>query len=130
MPGRASRPVLLYDGDCRLCRFAARAVARLDRGGEVLLLPLADDEASSLLADVPVDERLATWRLVTGDGSHFGYGRGVVELLRTMRTTRSAARVIGALPPRVLDRFYAFTARHRSRLGRVVPDGPAPRTYS
>jgi len=34
------RPVLLYDGGWRLCRFAARAVVALDRNRRLALLPL------------------------------------------------------------------------------------------
>ena len=123
------RPVLLYDADCRFCRFAARLVVRADRGDELVLLPLQDDKASSFLADLPESERRATWRLVFGDGSRTGYGRGVVELLRAMRLPRPAARAVGALPPRVLDDLYGLVARNRGRLGRLVPDGPAPRRY-
>jgi predicted DCC family thiol-disulfide oxidoreductase YuxK len=122
------RPVLLYDGDCRLCRFAARTVARLDRDGELRLLPLDDAEAAPLLRSVPQAERHATWRLVTGDVT-VGHGRGAVELVRSLGLTRPAARILRAIPPPALDSVYELVARHRSRLGRFVPDGPAPRRY-
>jgi len=46
---RLLRPVLLYSGTWRFCRWAARVVARLDRGEGLALLPLADDEAGRLL---------------------------------------------------------------------------------
>jgi predicted DCC family thiol-disulfide oxidoreductase YuxK len=121
-------PVLLYDGDCRLCRFAARTIARLDRDGELLVLPLDDAAAAPLLRDVPPDETHATWRLVT-DGATFGYGRGAVELAGALRLTRPAARVLGRIPPGALDALYGVVSRQRSRLGRLVPDGLAPRRY-
>ena len=123
-----ARPVLLYDGGCRLCRFVARTVARLDRDGELLLLPLDDSEAAALLRDVAPGDRHATWRLVTR-GAAFGYGRGAVELARALRLTRPAARILQTIPPPVLDALYELVARHRCRLGRLVPDGPAPRRY-
>jgi hypothetical protein len=35
----------------------------------------------------------------------------------------------GWIRGRVPDAVYRFAARHRERLGRLVPDGPAPRRY-
>jgi len=128
VPDELSRPVLLYDADCRLCRFVARVVLRLDRHDELGLLPLHDDDAAELLVDVSERVRPETWRLVA-KGEDVGYGRGAVELLRAMRLTRPAARMLAALPPSLLDRLYVVVARNRRRLGRLVPDGPAPRRY-
>jgi predicted DCC family thiol-disulfide oxidoreductase YuxK len=102
------RPVLLYDRDCRLCRFSARLVARLDRGEQLAFLPLDDPAAAALLEPVPAEERLASWRLVRRDGSV--RGRGWVR---------------GRLP----DAAYGLVARNRGRLGRLVPDGPGPHRY-
>jgi hypothetical protein len=102
------RPVLLYDAHCRACRFAARVVARLDRGRRLAFLPLDDPAADELLASIPATERLASWRLVRRDGSVAGYGW-----------------VRGRLP----DAAYGLIARNRGRLGRLVPDGEAPRRY-
>jgi hypothetical protein len=57
---------------------------------------------------LPEAERLASWRLVRRDGRMVGYGW-----------------IRGRIP----DAVYRFVARHRERLGRLVPDGPAPRRY-
>jgi hypothetical protein len=72
------------------------------------VLPLADPSAEPLLEPLSEDERLASWRLARRDGTIVGYGwvRG-----------------------RVPDAAYRFIARHRDFLGRLVPDGPAPRRY-
>lgn len=102
------RPVLLYDDDCRFCRFSARVVARLDRGERLAFLPLDDPAADLLLATVPADERSASWRLVQRDGSVRGHGW-----------------VRGRLP----DAAYGLVARNRRRLGRLVPDGAGPYRY-
>jgi predicted DCC family thiol-disulfide oxidoreductase YuxK len=126
MPGRARRPVLLYDADCRLCRFAARIVVRLDRGEELAVLPLRDERAAPFLEPLPEDERFASWRLALTDGTLAGYGAGSVALLQAMRLTRPAASVLATLPGRVLEVPYGVVAGHRSLLGRIVPDGPAP----
>lgn len=124
----STRPVLLYDGGCRLCRFAARAVERLDGDEELLLLPLDDPDAAPFLQGVPVEKRDETWRLVRG-ASAVGHGRGAVELAQSLRLTRPAARILRAVPPAALDRLYELVARNRRPLGRLVPDGPAPRRF-
>jgi predicted DCC family thiol-disulfide oxidoreductase YuxK len=120
-------PTLLYDADCRLCRFVARVVDRLDRDRELALLPLQDPGAAPLVAELPEHERHATWRIAHEDGSLVGRGEGAPVLLRTMTLTRPAGRLLAHVPPRALDAAYDLFARHRGRLGRLVPDGPAPR---
>jgi predicted DCC family thiol-disulfide oxidoreductase YuxK len=125
----APRPVLLYDGECRLCRFTARVVARLDRREELAILPFQDEEAAPYLAGLPMSERSATWRLARPDGSLAGYGAGAPELLAAMGVTRQVGRLLGRVPDSVLDRLYALIARSRGTLGRLVPDGPAPKRF-
>jgi predicted DCC family thiol-disulfide oxidoreductase YuxK len=88
---------------------------------------MRDPAAAPLLERLPEDERFATWHLVRPDGSLAGHGAGLVELAQAMRLTRPVARVLARLPHRTLEAVYAVIARHRSRLGRLVPDGPAPR---
>jgi len=121
--------VLLYDAECRLCRFTARCVARLDRHRELALLPLQDAAAQPLLADLDEDQQLRTWRLAQPDGFMVGYGAGIPELLASMRPTRPLGRVLRLAPERVLEGLYHAIVRNRGSLGRFVPDGPAPRRY-
>jgi predicted DCC family thiol-disulfide oxidoreductase YuxK len=122
-----ARPVLLYDAECRVCRFVARTVERLDRSRELALLPLQDEAAAPLLAPLGEDERLASWRLALPDGSLAGRGAGAPELLRAMRLTRPAGRLLALVPPGLLDAAYDVVTRNRRHLGLLVPDGHAPR---
>jgi predicted DCC family thiol-disulfide oxidoreductase YuxK len=117
------RPVLLYDGACRLCRFAARTVVRLDRDGLVGVLPFADPAAAGLLASIDPAARLTSWHLVLPDGRHASRGE-VAPLLELLPATRRLAPVARRLP---LERLYALVSSRRGVLGRLVPDGPAPR---
>jgi len=69
---------------------------------------LQDTEAAALLTEIPETERRETWRLVRPHGtpvSHLGV-RG-----------------------RVPDALYRAVAERRGLLGRLVPDGAAPRRY-
>jgi predicted DCC family thiol-disulfide oxidoreductase YuxK len=122
---------MLYDGDCRLCRAAARIVAALDRDEALALVPLADGEAATLLSSVPEAARSERWWLVLRNGTPLPGDAGAGhELLRELRLTRPVASVIGALrASRLLDALDVRVSRHRSRLGRLVPDGPAPRRF-
>ena len=79
--------------------------ARLDR---LAILPLDDEEAAPLVVTVPEAERDASWRLVRSDGSLVGY-----------------LGVRGRVP----DAIYLALVRRRDLLGRLVPDGPAPRRF-
>jgi hypothetical protein len=71
-------------------------------------LPLQDPAAEPLLASLPEGERLESWRLVRRDGSVSGY-----------------LGLRGRLP----DALYRALAGRRDLLGRLVPDGSAPRRY-
>ena len=81
---------------------------RLDRGERLAILPLDDLAAQPLLEALSEPERLASWRLARRDGSLLGY-----------------AGVRGRIP----DALYRAVAERRDLLGRLVPDGPAPRRY-
>ena len=118
------RPTLLYDGDCRFCRFAARTADRLDRERRIALLPFDDPDALELVERLPAGERAASWQLVLPDGRRASRGRGVVELLRV---TGRAPRLAWSLRLLPLDHLYAVVARHRPALGKLVPDGPGPK---
>jgi predicted DCC family thiol-disulfide oxidoreductase YuxK len=126
-----ARPVLLYSGGCRFCRWAARTVAAFDRGQQLAFLPLADQEAGRLLDAVPESRRTESWWVVRRDGIPVAgkSGAGIV-LLTEIRPTRLLGRVLGAigLSP-LIDALDASVARYRGRLSRFVPDGPAPRRY-
>jgi predicted DCC family thiol-disulfide oxidoreductase YuxK len=124
---RMRRPVLLYDADCRFCRFTARAVRRLDRRGRLALLPLGDEEASPLLAGLPEEQRLDSVRLAESDGELLARGGAVARVLAYLGLP--SALVGGRLAVRLLDAGYELVARNRGRLGLLVPDGPAPRRF-
>jgi hypothetical protein len=95
------------------------------------LLPLDDDEAGRLLTAVPEEARDECWWLVLRDGAPLqGDAGGGVALFAEVRLTRPLGRALEALHASALvDTLDKVVARHRSRLGRVVPDGLAPRRF-
>jgi predicted DCC family thiol-disulfide oxidoreductase YuxK len=126
--GLLRRPVLLYDAECRFCRFCVRGIARVDRPEGLGFLSLQDDEAAALLGELSASERLESWRLVEIDGTLGGFGAGTVGLVGALGLT-TVARLLDRIPDDTLDRIYGAVARRRGLLGRLVPDGPAPRRY-
>jgi predicted DCC family thiol-disulfide oxidoreductase YuxK len=94
------RPVVVYDGGCRFCRFAARVAARLDRG-RYAYLPFDDPDAEPLLAPLPAEKRFASAHVVRENG--------------TLWSPSSAP--------------YRLVAHNRHRLGRLVPSRSGPRRY-
>jgi hypothetical protein len=103
----------------------------LDRRQELALLPLADEEARRLLASVPEERQGECWWLVLRDGTPVAGDRGgAVRLLAELQLTQPLGRTLRTLRlSAVLDGPDRLLARYRKRLGRFVPDGPAPRRY-
>ena len=131
---KLDRPVLLYDGDCRFCRFTARAIEALDRRRRFGYLPFADELALDLLAPVPADERQHSIHLVFPDGDIASAGDALAELSRVLPlggvlsdAARDHQRVRGAF------RWgYGLVADRRGQLSSLVPDvrGPLRRPES
>jgi len=103
----------------------------LDRGERLALLPLGAAEAAGLLASVSEEERMQTWWLVDRNRAPVRGDRGGgVPALCEMRLTRPLGRLLARVrASELVDAFDRLVARHRSRLGRLLPDGPAPRRY-
>ena len=80
---------------------------------------------------MPEDARGECWWLVLRDGTPVaGDGGAGVLVLSELRATRSLGRAlerVGATP--LVDALDKLVTRHRAGLGRIVPDGAAPRRY-
>jgi len=131
---KPDRPVLLYDGDCRFCRFAARAIEALDRRCRFGYLPFADELAPDLLAPIPADEREHSIHVVFPDGEIASAGDALAELSRVLPL---GGVLTGAAHDhrRVRETFrwgYGLVAGQRGRLSSLVPDvrGPLRRPES
>jgi predicted DCC family thiol-disulfide oxidoreductase YuxK len=114
-----TRSVLLFDSDCGFCRWATDRILAWDREGRLRAVALQSAEADNLLAAFDVDRRRGSWHLVEPDGGVRSAGRAVAPLLRTLPGGRPLALVAETFP-RATDAAYAWVARHRGRLGRVV----------
>ena len=95
------------------------------------MLPLADEEADTLLDGIPKEARMECWWLVLRDGTPVaGNKGGGVAILSELRLTRPVGvmlRLLRLSP--VVDFLDDQLAGQRARLGRFVPDRPALRRY-
>ncbi|MFL5738143.1 MAG: thiol-disulfide oxidoreductase DCC family protein [Actinomycetota bacterium] len=112
------RAALLFDADCGFCRWATARLLRWDRSRRLRPVPLQSAEADLLLATVPKELRGSSWHLVR-DGRVRSAGRAVSPLLRMLPGGRVLAAVAEAFPGGT-DASYAWVARHRGLLGRIV----------
>jgi hypothetical protein len=80
---------------------------------------------------VPEDARGECWWLVLRDGTPVaGDDGGGVAVFAELRLTRWLGGLLRAVrATRAIDALDALVARHRSQLGKLVPEGPAPRRY-
>jgi hypothetical protein len=84
-----------------------------------------------VLARVPDEQRGECWWLVLPDGTPLAGDRGGgVAILSELALTRPLGRLLRTLHASLLvDALDRSVARRRGRLGRLVPDGPAPRRF-
>jgi predicted DCC family thiol-disulfide oxidoreductase YuxK len=113
------RAVVFYDEDCGFCRWATGRVLAWDRRDRIRAVALADPEAERLLPGMDRERLMASWHVLGPDGRVWSAGRAVAPLLRLLPAGAPLAAVAAGFP-RITDRLYDWTARHRGRLGALL----------
>lgn len=114
----AQRPVLIYDGECGICRRSVRWVRARDPEHRVETIPYQDPSVGRRFPEIPAERLEAAIQLVRPDGRRFEGARAVEELLGLLPGWRIPAllfRVPGVR--RLARRVYARVARSRRRFG-------------
>jgi predicted DCC family thiol-disulfide oxidoreductase YuxK len=114
-----ARAVLLYDRDCRFCRFSLARVLGWDRRGRLRPLALQEPEAQRLLAGIEEQRRMGSWHLIELNGELSSAGSALPPLLRMLPGGRPLA-ALAELSPGLTETAYDFVARNRSKFSRVV----------
>jgi predicted DCC family thiol-disulfide oxidoreductase YuxK len=112
--------LVLYDGDCGLCKWLLAWLLRLDRAERLRPLALQRLEAEALLDDLDPVERMASMHLVAPDGTRLSAGEALPPLLRLLRGGRLPAAV-AARVPRLTSAGYRWVAANRIGISRFVP---------
>ena len=113
--------VVLYDEDCGFCRWTLGRLLAWDSHEALRPVPISSEEGERLLADMPREQRLASWHLVRG-GRRWSAGAAFPPLLSLLPGGSRPAR-LSARMPRLSEAGYAFVARNRGFFGRLVSDG-------
>jgi len=114
------RPVLLYDGDCGLCKVILARILALGGASRIRPVALQDPEADRLLGGIPRGERMDSFHMVMPDGSVHSAGRAFVPLFDTLPGAGPLARLAG-LSPAASERFYRLIAGNRTVIGKRIP---------
>jgi predicted DCC family thiol-disulfide oxidoreductase YuxK len=129
-PNVMTRPVVVYSGTCRFCRWAANIVERLDRDEVVGMIAHDDSEAEAIMGQISERDWDRSWQLVFPDGRRLMSGEATVELLSRLARTRWLGRALMVLHlTPLVTVIYLAVSRVRPYLSRLVPDEPGPRRF-
>ena len=106
--------LVIYDGDCRVCRFGIEVIRVLDLGHALEFCPFGNPIAERRLAELPLDERYISFHVATHDELHSG-----TQAAKTTLEALPLGRIATALG---LHHAYPLIVRSRGLLGRFVPD--------
>lgn len=104
--------VLLFDSRCGFCRRSVSRLLKWDRHGRLRPVALQDPEADELLGGMTREQKMASWHLVTADGTVYSAGAAFPPLLRLLPGGRLFAALTAAFPG-VTERAYRYVARTR-----------------
>jgi predicted DCC family thiol-disulfide oxidoreductase YuxK len=111
---------ILYDPDCGFCRVCVALLLSWDRRRTLRPVALGSEEADTVLAGMPENERMASWHLVTPDGAVRSAGTAFSPLLRLLPGGAPLAGLADRFP-RPAERGYRWVADHRTLFGRPLP---------
>ena len=119
----AARFVLLYDSDCGLCTFFARAVGLADFRDRIEPIPLGASIADPWFSGATAGERFGSFHVVRPSGERVSRGLALIALAEALPLGAGFARWAMAMPSAVdlADRAYALMVRYRA----LLAGGPA-----
>jgi predicted DCC family thiol-disulfide oxidoreductase YuxK len=109
-------PVVFMDGDCVLCTFGARAIARLDRSSEFRICPIQTPLGQSVLRHFGLDPQEPESWLYLIDGRAYTSLDAMIRAGRRMGGWGHILAPLSILPRWVQDWLYLRLARNRYRL--------------
>jgi predicted DCC family thiol-disulfide oxidoreductase YuxK len=115
-----SQATLLYDAECRFCRWAMGVLLLWDRRRRLFPLALQEPAADRLLADLAPEQRMETWHLIASGGVRHSGGMAFVPLFELLPAGQPLARLAGRFPA-VATRLYDAVAGHRNQLAKLIP---------
>jgi predicted DCC family thiol-disulfide oxidoreductase YuxK len=113
------RWTLFYDADCGLCSALVDWIAKSDRRGRVLYLPLQGEMAKKWGFSAEIDKDGRSMVIVRdADGAVFTDSEACLELARALGGFWRLALILRMIPRRLSDLAYRTVSRHRQSLWR------------
>ncbi|MCG8583525.1 MAG: DUF393 domain-containing protein [Pirellulales bacterium] len=109
--------MILFDGECAVCRSGVEMLRRIDGGREFEYVSLHDQRARDLLPDRSHEDLMREMHLVESDGRWYAGAEAVRAISRRVPVLWGVAvclHVPGTLP--VWNRLYRAIARRRYRI--------------
>lgn len=113
--------LILYDAECRFCRWSLAWLLRWDRERRLEPVALQDRRARARLGGMSEAERMASWHLVGPDGSIASAGAAAAPLLRLLPGGQPLAALAARFPGAV-EGGYGAVVGQRGRLGRWLSE--------
>lgn len=112
--------IVLYDADCGFCKCMMAVVLAADRGQRVRPRAIQSDAGRQLLDGLSSVEQLASWHLLTPEGTRFSGGTAIPALAGILPGGGLTQPLLSRMPT-TLDRAYRWVAHHRVGLSRAIP---------
>lgn len=112
-------PVAVMDGDCALCSWGARAIARLDRDGAFRICPVGTPVGTALVRHyglAPDDPE--TWLLLDGGQAWSGM-EAIIRIGERLGRMGRLAGAMRVLPRPLREWIYRRIAHNRFRFGKA-----------
>jgi predicted DCC family thiol-disulfide oxidoreductase YuxK len=115
------KAIVLYDGECNLCKTISATLLDWDRGRTLMVTPIQSLAGDRLLGDLPDDVRLSSFHFVDRDGTRYSGGPALAPMFANLPGGHPLARALRAAPGPV-DGVYEFVATNRQKLSRYIPE--------
>jgi len=116
MVGEKDKIICVMDGDCALCSFGARMIARYDHADQIRIATVQSDLGADLLTKTGLDpDDPETW-LVTDGNQVLIKADAVIYLARILGGPARAILPLAWLPRAWRNKLYGVVARNRYRM--------------
>jgi predicted DCC family thiol-disulfide oxidoreductase YuxK len=123
------RAVLIYDGQCPVCRRTVRWIGQNQREGSFRMLPCQSAEVARRFPSITREACMNAMQLVLPDGSVLAGEEALPEILRRLKRYSAAAEVFRLPGSGALSRaFYRWFADSRYHIAEALFPGEAKRT--
>ena len=111
-----NQPIAFMDGDCVLCTFGARMIARFDKQGEIKICPVQSDLGQAVLTHYGLDVSDPDSWLFLEDGKVWTSMEAIIRVGERIGGIGRLLSVLRILPRPVREWLYRRIARNRYAL--------------